>query len=500
MMTIHIGFNDNSLFGNIVSEDEDDTVFQSYAYRRPEVNEMISKDKIYIIKGLKGCGKSAIMRIAKNELKIKGETIISKNGLDLAPEIDSSNPDQWVNGWKENIYIALAEEIGANADISFSENTQLLIDIARESGRRNLNFLELLKKNLANFKIGLKYKDPTGQEFSVEASADKKNPGSQKQTVALETIINKYLTRTKDIYIFIDDIDHNFINTEQFKAKISGLLTACRYISNHTPQIKFRLTLRPNSWAILKKEDPAMTHVRSYIHSIAWTYGEIKNLFIYRILGYLRRNGFSVKEFQDRKFDALDLVFERVKWDGQENETGAVPIASYAQRRPRWAIELFKYSAARASQRNSETINIDDIIYAAESYGDTVLSDLSSEFKCECNDIEKYIRSFHGSYSTYKLEDLLVYIKNHIIEHVSMPKPSGKEICHQLFYCGFLFACQELENGRYTPYYYKDKPYLLTPTSHEDEKYRWDIELMYRAPLQLKAASTKILKNRNSGH
>ncbi|MDY0203758.1 MAG: hypothetical protein RBR49_06500 [Desulfovibrio desulfuricans] len=496
-MKIHVRLDDNTLFGNIVSEDEDDNVFESYAYRRREVDEMVSKEKIYIVKGLKGYGKSALMRIAKKELKVKGETVISKNGLDLAPDIDSSNPDQWVNGWKENIYIALAEEIGSVANISFSENTQLLIDIARESGRRNLNFLELMKKNLANLKLGVKYKDPTGQELSVEASASKQSSGLPKTAVALGNIINSHLENAKDIFIFIDDIDHNFINTPQFKAKISGLLTACRYISNHTPQIKFRLTLRPNSWAILQKEDPAMTHIRSYIHEIAWTYGEIKNLFAHRILGYLKRNGASLKEFHHKKLDALNLVFEQVRWDGQ-NEIGVIPIASYAKRRPRWAIEIFKYAALRAKQRNSTTINLADITYAAENYGDTVLSDLSSEFKCECNDIEKYMRTFYCSYSTYNLNDLLTFIKNNIVEHVSSPKPSSREIAHWLFYSGFLFACKEHENGRYTPYYYDDKPYLLTQTSHEDEQYRWDIELIYRAPLQLKASPAKMARHKNS--
>ena len=497
-MGIHISLADNTLFGNIVSEDENDDIFDSYAYRRHEIGDMVSKDKIYIVKGLKGYGKSALMRIAKNELKAKNETVISKNGLDLAPDIESNNPDQWVNGWKENIYIALAEEIGAVANISLSDNTQLLVDIARESGRRNLNFLELLKKNLANFKLGLKYKDPTGQELTLEASTGKQNSNLSKNSTALENIINKYLVNAKDIFIFIDDIDHNFINTQQFKAKISGLLTACRYISNHTPQIKFRLTLRPNSWAILQKEDPAMTHIRSYIHEIHWTYGEIKKLFAYRILGYFKRNGVSVNKFHDNKLNVLDLIFEQVRWDGQE-EIGVIPIASYAKRRPRWAIELFKSSAVRARQRNSSTINLNDINYAAEKYGDTVLADLSSEFKCECDGIEKYMRSFYCSYSTYYINDLLKFIKNNIIEHVGYPKPSSLEIAHWLFYSGFLFACKEHEDGRYTPYYYNDKPYLLTPTSHEDEQYRWDIELIYRAPLQLKAATKKIKGSRTSG-
>ena len=78
MTEINIDLREASLFGNSASEDEEGEIFSSYAIRREEVNRFVSNEKICIIKTLKGCGKSAILRIAKDELDKKGNiTILS---------------------------------------------------------------------------------------------------------------------------------------------------------------------------------------------------------------------------------------------------------------------------------------------------------------------------------------------------------------------------------------------------------------------------------------
>lgn len=481
MSSLFINLNDNGLYGNTAAEDEPLEIFLSYAIRRGETARLVSDDGYCILKALKGYGKSAIMRIAKNELKSSGKVVVDKVGLDLAPKIQSKASDDWVTGWKENIYMAVAEEIGARASKSFDPDASMLREIAKDSGRRQLNFLETLKQYVPGMKFSCKA-SLAGPEVSV--ATDLSSVQSKECSAKIVNILDRYLAGRDKIYVFIDDIDHNFVNTEEFKAKVSGLLTACRYIVNATGQLCFRIALRPNTWAIIKRQDPAMSHIRQYIVDIWWNYSDIHQLLFGRIAGYVKRVHHDGSLFNKNKSDVLGLVFDKVDWD-QARADANLPLGSFAQRRPRWVLELFKESAKEALATGRHRICLKDIENAANRYGDTVISDVCAEYACECSDVESYIRMFFGQYWSYTRDELIEIIQNRIVEGHPTPKPESRDIAHFLFYCGVLYAREDHSNGRYTQYTYANKPHLLTKNNFEDQKYRWEIDLIYRRPLKM---------------
>ncbi len=335
MTEINIDLREASLFGNSASEDEEGEIFSSYAIRREEVNRFVSNEKICIIKTLKGCGKSAILRIAKDELDKKGNITILLNLSDISQDYESSIPDAWVTKWKESIYIRVAEELGALNSIPLDRYESDIKKLAIKAGSRKQNFIDSLRSFLQSISI-------TSEMEGYSTSVSIKNCDTVDQK-ALPNIISKNLY--KNVFIFIDDIDHNFVNTKETKASLVGFLTACRYIANETPNIKFRLTLRPNSWKLIRVEYPSVnSHLAQYIIDMYWPHGEIKKLIQKRISGYLYRT--FGKKLNENKI--LELVFDEVLWDGNRCEA-TQPIATYSKRRPRWAKDIFRLAANRAA-------------------------------------------------------------------------------------------------------------------------------------------------------
>lgn len=469
MAEFEIDFRDLSLFGNSASEDEDSDIFESYALRRNEVDAFLSDNKICIIKTLKGCGKSAVLRIAKHELEAQKKILFSINLTDISPEYESEDPDLWVKKWKEAIYTRIAEEIGSLNDIPLDKFRDDIKNVAIDAGRRQANFLDKLKSLLSS--------------VSISAQCHQMKVGvTTGSVVAPNNVANPVMVGLNDnIYIFIDDIDHNFINEKKVKARLVGFLTACRYISNETPKVKFRLTLRPNSWSIVRREYPSMnSHIGQYIISMHWTHGEIKKILQKRIHGYIKRKYGRSVDISEK--DAFNKVFKTVLWDNNISDASQ-PIATYSKRRPRWAKEIFRIAAKIAKSKGKKMIDLDDINMASNDIGDTIIEEIAAEFSCEYSNIGTYIRQFFGQKNSFKADELLKLIKNRITSHVS-DGLSPKEIAHILFYCGILYAREDFENGRYQTYYYDDKPFLFEEHDDQAGKYTWGIDLIFRNVLQ----------------
>ncbi|MCH5146003.1 hypothetical protein JMF94_13010 [Desulfovibrio sp. UIB00] len=472
-----VDFLDDTLFGNSASEDEDNTVFDAYKMERSEIKRFISDEKLCIIKTLKGCGKSAVIRISEKVLSDSGNIVISLCLSDLTTNVESNDPDVWVKEWKKSLYIKIAETIGAQKDIPVDEYKDEVKKFSQSACLSDSNFIDSIKKLFSSISALSLASKCLGTEAKVEIKRQVDGNNITKEQIS--NIISEYLS--KKVFFLIDDLDHNFINTGVVKSKIVGLLTACRYIANKTPLLKFRLTLRPNTWNIIKREYPSMnSHINQYIVELYWSRGQIKQLLTNRITGYLKRNGET-----NLPTNAFALVFETGPWD-KEIKEAHIPISSYAKCRPRWAKEIFKFAARHAQSRNSRTISFDDIIEASNTFGETAIVELCAEFCCEFEDIEKYINAFRGQYNSYKFDELIKTIKNRIIEPSPLStRPQPKEVAQALFYCGFLYARENIDNI-YKTYSFLEKPYLLTKDSLDDGKYEWEIDLIFRSYLEIK--------------
>lgn len=63
MTNWRVDLTDDELFGNEMAEDEEERLFTSYAYERPEFQAFLnSATKLKVVRAYKGEGKSALLR------------------------------------------------------------------------------------------------------------------------------------------------------------------------------------------------------------------------------------------------------------------------------------------------------------------------------------------------------------------------------------------------------------------------------------------------------
>ncbi|KAF5072181.1 hypothetical protein DSECCO2_204830 [anaerobic digester metagenome] len=477
-----ISITDSSLFGNDIAEDEDEDIFFSYAIQKSEISRFIGNDKVLIATGLKGEGKSALLIMAEKDFKKDDNNIIIKAQCSsIAPRIDSEDQDFWVEEWKKSICTSIAEKIGETIGVIAFNDKEILKNIAIESGLKSQNiFTKIFSSVDFKLKAGLA---GTSAEMAI-ASKPSQAPKN------LIPVITRVLSETQRIYILIDDIDHNFENTKKNKAKISGLLTACRYLSNETPNIKFRLTLRDNVLSIVRKEYASMSHISQYIIPLKWTDSELCNMLAERIRSYIKRNEIGI-HFDSDNLKTIDIVFATGEWAGESEASAVKPLSNLSQRRPRWFLELCKLSAHKASLVYHDKILFDDITGVSEQYGRKILDDMTVEYVCEHHYISKYFTAFMGQVNKFKFDDLIKVIKNRIVEGMPEPKVGPLDIAHFLFYIGFISARENFQNGIYKHYTYTQLPLLLTKDYPENAKFEWEIPTIFRNCLKMHPPKTK---------
>lgn len=114
-----------------------------------------------------------------------------------------------------------------------------------------------------------------------------------------------------------------------------------------------------------------------------------------------------------------------------------------------------------------------------------------AEHKHQCKQIEELITAFRGSDRLQSRDELLLYIKNKILNHISLFIDSKKantqlEVAHFLFRIGFLVARSDEDSGDYEHYGFRDMPDLLSSRTTNDFNMKWEIHPCYRQALDIK--------------
>jgi len=478
-----IKISDKSLFGSEIAEDETDDVFISYAVSRQEVVEFLNIDNpIAIVRAYKGDGKSALLRLVKMGLTASTDPslTIHISAHSVSPDIESNDSDKWIRGWKANLLSLAAREIGANISRAFSDDAIALVEEAESNGFKSRSFFSAIADRLSSKAVPLEIK-------RIGAS----NP---------EELLKRWCTGKSYIWFLIDDVDQNFENTAKYKAKIAAFFTALRHISIQIPEFRFRATIRPNVWSIIKREYEALSHVEQYIHDIRWSQTDFYELIAKRIEGYLRRNNQwdeaaknLPKKPYERNQHLIALVFEDpMPWGPERTRPPGVVLYTLARHRPRWLVELWKVSANAATKIGRGKISLQEINNELASFGQRRIDDAIAEFRSQCPEVGELIIAFSGQPERFKTSDLITILKNRVLQAVTpnivgvLGTPTATDVAHFLFQIGFLTARRDLENGDYEHIAYAENPMLLAARTNLDQGYAWEVHPVFRHPLRLK--------------
>lgn len=261
---------DTNLFGNDAADLEQQSLFLSYVVPRSELDELLDQDiAIQVTRAYKGEGKSALLRLLGNRLAIPGaaELVISALGPDHSPLVDSSDSDLWTREWKKKLLKLVANEIGSRVGIAFTDDAISLVEDAEANGFKTRSFVSAIVDRLKS------------SQLPVERT--------RLPIVDYEQLVKRYIDRRPLVWIIIDDIDQNFSNNEKWRVKLGSFFTACRQIVSVIPELRIRTAIRPNVWAIIKREFESLSHIEQYMHDLSWTQDQFRELLATRVKSYL---------------------------------------------------------------------------------------------------------------------------------------------------------------------------------------------------------------------
>jgi len=486
---------DAELFGNEMAEDEEERLFSSYAYERDEFQAFLnSSTKLKVVRAYKGEGKSALLRWIFLRLR-DFKNVIAHNAYanSIAPTGGATSDADYIRLWKEAYIRIAAAALGARLEFKFSDDVLSLREEAERGGYTERGFVAAILSRL---------KGLPGEPVSAGAA----DPGSALRRIAGANDLQ--------IWLIIDDLDENFRDVESDCLKVMSALVAMRQLSNEIRELRFRTSIRPSTWAIIKRKYEALSKVEPYVVDLQWSQKQLEEMLGTRVRSYLLRNsGLAVASGKLDGMQAQELVAlafdDPMPWGRKEVEKGlvddepsdkkrapAVVIATLSRYRPRWMIELCKLAASNAVKRGRNKIGLDDLTAKLEDFGKTRIDDLIAEFRAQCDKIELMIQSFKGKPEHFRTDELVKHFKNNLgscdirIAGIS-GRPSETEMIRFLFQIGFLTARRELASGEYRHYSFFDEPTLLSDGAN-DLGVSWEIPSCFRQALQLKNAPRRM--------
>lgn len=312
------------------------------------------------------------------------------------------------------------------------------------------------------------------------------------------------------VYVLIDDLDATFQSTDSECLSLSTFFSACRYLTQDVLGVSFRVTMRSDVWPTIRRFDESLDKLEQYVSELTWSPDEFRTLLYKRIESQSKVNSFEVPEKQfgesDERYEEriLKMLFvERVEW-GEKNVQSYKVIHTLSYERPRWAIQLCKLAQSSAIRKRRSVISKEEIDDVWGDYGSKRIADLVAEHKHQCKQIEELITAFRGSDRRFSREELLVFVKNKITNHLALFIDSKKantqlEVAHFLFRIGFLVARSDESSGNYEHYGFRAMPDLLSSRTDNDFNMKWEIHPCYRQALDIKKINQSQREKRGVG-
>ncbi|MEB1349640.1 hypothetical protein JH308_17700 [Xanthomonas campestris pv. campestris] len=492
-MVVKIDLLAAQLFGNEAAEDEEEDVFWSNLMKRDDLADFDSHaNTIKVVSAYKGEGKSSLLRALGSTMSRRDDCLVVKTtGSDASPDIASPDSAKWAKAWRKGLFNLIAAEVGATIGVAWNDDSMALVEEAEKQGFRRRSIVSAIVDRIT-----------PSLNFANGAAGVSVKP-SKLGVVDSEGVLKRFRAdNVKLIWLVIDDVDRNYRDTKQDRARIAGFFDAIRDMANSVPQLRVRTSIRPNVYASIRREFESFSHVRQYIVKISWTEVQMRRMLAQRIEGYLHRTAqlhmLNLSESGSRRdADLIKVVFDTpVKW-GRADGTRSIhiPLYTLSAHRPRWVIELCKVSAAKAASRSSGRISLDHINAEMAEFGENRISDIVAEFKPQCPQLDELIDAFYGGRDLYTTMELEKHIEEKIIAKF-LPNiagmtgaPRAMDIASFLFEVGIFFGRRDLEGGGYEHISFAQRPGLLRSRIGSDDDLRWEIHPVFRQALRINQIS-----------
>ena len=483
---------DPELFGNEAGEDEDAEILASYFLKKPEFDRFYEpRTRLAFVRSRKGMGKSALLTHTQyqRENSNAGELMVYVKASDLfaLQTVKADTPAEMIFGWQQRICTRINLELGATLKVGFTDDSMLLIESAELNGFRS--------RNLAGALIDRLKVKGLGAEINRERVAT-----GNSQEILARILENKEIT----VWLFIDDVDATFINTEKERIQVSTFFSACRNLINSVSGLCIRASVRSDVWSILAQHDEALDKCEQYMLNLSWSTDETGRILEKKIISYLLRYypddpRFQSWKKQDNRNAIRRFIFkEPFHWSRRPLESFR-PIHILSAGRPRWAAQLCKMAGNDAFKKSTDLISMGHFRAVLKEYGQFRIADLYKEHRHQCARLEEIIESFSGGPRKFTTEQLLKAITEQVIRHKGMPIIDGISaangsvtVAHFLYRIGFITARDEQDQAGLGFVRFEDRPNLLSSTVNLDDNHYWEVHPSYRDVLRIRSSQEDV--------
>ena len=475
------------LFGNEAGEDEDKQRLSDY-YLEKEKNKAFydRKRKIGFVRARKGVGKSALLNYTalKVEEENKKDIIINIKASELIAlsECNDYQPLQYTNCWQQRICLRILNEIAKKIKFAVSDDSMKIIENAEIMGYKGKNIVSALSDRIS---------------INLEKIIDKKNNDSN--IINGYELLKRYVSdNNQQVWLFVDDIDATFVNSNQNKIVVGTFFTACRYLANSVNGLNIRASVRTDVWTMLRNFDEALDKCEQYMLDLSWSTKDTGEILYNKIYTFFKmkypQTNLGDKDFknQESQNKVYNLLFKgQLQW-GHEKVAPYRAIHILSAGRPRWAVQLCKLAADDAYAKQKEKITTGNINFAMTEYGRYRMADLYKEHNHQCETLEQLIEMFRNGPRYYKTEELVAIVEQRIIKQGkeiyidgSSKASSALQICKFLYRIGFITLRNDQYNKALGLTRYEDDPYLFSEYNI-DENQLWEIHPAYRSILKIR--------------
>ncbi|MEX0178931.1 MULTISPECIES: P-loop ATPase, Sll1717 family [unclassified Stenotrophomonas] len=482
---------DPELFGNEAGDDEDPEVLAGYFLDKAAFKPFYSdSQRLQFVRSRKGIGKSSLLKRTYYERRRQKEAglciYVKASDLIALQDVRGETPDEMIYGWQQRICTLVNREMGSILNVGFTDDAISLIESSELAGFRGRNLISALFDRLSVKMPG------------VDIGRSRIEIADQQR------LLQRFLDKTKsvDVWIFIDDVDATFVNTESERLKVGTFFSACRNLVTSISGLYIRAAVRTDVWSVIAQYDEALDKCEQYMLDLAWSTEETGRILENKIYSFFSRRYPHHKPYALRRADLerheiRKWIFkEPFPWSGRHLESFR-PIHILSGGRPRWAAQLCKMAARDASAKSATRISIGHIKAILRNYGTLRISDLYKEHRHQCESLQAIIESFSGGRKRYTTTELLDHIGEKIVVRGGIPKIDGVSsargslsIANFLFRCGFICARNEDDSAGLGFVRYEERPNLLSSDLNLDDGMDWEIHPSYREILKIESGSS----------
>jgi hypothetical protein len=402
-------------FGNEAADDTDAEELASYFVEQEMFLKFLDvRQPLLVVTARKGVGKSALLQWAARKVaeREKSPLVIRCRGADLVRgkfnlTTPLNTPNDHIRDWMIRICALVNRQLAMSVGIAVTDDEITLVETAELEGYKSRNLVGCLIERL-------------------QGILDKRGLTKLKASDEIQLLKR---VRDRQVWIMIDDLDATYQNTDTESLQLSTFFSACRYLMRDMNGIFFRVTMRTDVWALIRRYDESLDKVEQYVHEILWHSIDFLQLLYLRIRSQVEKLGMTLPKppLHVQEIDAQERVLEMIfvpKMDWGHNPDLQMKVVdtykiiyTLSYERPRWAIQLCKLAQKACLRKRHTIITKEDIDEVWAEYGVKRIADLVAEHKHQCPQVEELLNGFRGCERLLTRGDLFKWITNRISNH-----------------------------------------------------------------------------------